>query len=208
MNFNSIKAILFDLGDVIINIDFALTYQAFQKLTDKNLDEVYEQFHEHQIWERYETGELSSPEFLTLLKERLEITATDEVLLKAWNALLLDIPKKRIDLIQKLATNYRLLILSNTSHYHIQAVNQILNTAHAIPDLKQLVHKVYYSYEMGLRKPDPAIYQQVLDQEGLLAHEVVFLDDNKENIDSAQQMGIHTIWVQKPTDICQYLLEA
>lgn len=205
MNLNQIKNIIFDLGDVIINIDFALTFQAFSKLTDKSLDEVYEEFREKQIWEKYETGELSNQAFLNLLRSALNLKETDVEIINAWNALLLDIPRKRIELIKSLSEKYRLFILSNTSEYHIIDVNRILSEMSEFNDLKELVEVAYYSYEMGLRKPDPAIYQKVLDEQGIVASETIFLDDNKENIDSAMTLGLNVFRVQKPVDICEYL---
>lgn len=207
MKFSEIKNIIFDLGNVIINIDFDLTYQAFEKLTDKNLKEVYQEFEEKQIWERYELGELSNEAFIQLLKETLEIASSDDEVIKAWNALLLDIPVQRIQRIKELSKKYRLFILSNTSDLHILDVNRILKASNGIADLKELVEVAYYSYEMELRKPGRDIYHQVLIDSGLKASETLFLDDNEDNIIGAKKVGLHTIHVTD-LDLCDYLKEA
>ena len=110
--------------------------------------------------------------------------------------------------IQKLKEKYRIFILSNTSFPHILDVNQILEKATGIDDLKKICEKAYYSYDIGLRKPDLAIYEYVLQDSGLKASETLFLDDNYDNIVAAQHVGIHTIHVQKPISILEYLQNA
>lgn len=207
MNFSEIKNIIFDLGNVIINIDFDLTYAAFEKLTNKNLKEVYQEFENQQIWERYELGELSNEEFVQLLRDALEINVSDEKIIEAWNALLLDIPKKRIDKLRALSEKYRLFFLSNTSDLHIQDVNRILMDSIGVVDLKELVEVAYYSYEMKLRKPDVIIYEEVLKQSNLKASETVFLDDNYDNVVAANKVGLRTIHVTDK-DLCDYLENA
>jgi len=204
MNFSQIKNIIFDLGNVIINIDFALTYQAFEKLSSENLDFVYEKFNKLKLWEQYELGELSNQEFIDLLRKELKITVEDNQIIDAWNALLLDIPQKRIELMKKLAKKYRLFILSNTSELHIIDVNRILFEQTGVRDLKNLVETVFYSYEMKLRKPDTTIYKEVLESAKIVAEETLFLDDNFDNIVSAKSIGLHCIHVTDK-DMCDYL---
>lgn len=207
MNFNTIKNIIFDLGNVIINIDFDLTYQAFAKISKKDLDEVYLSFNKLELWDKYEKGQLSNQEFIDILRQALEIEENDLEIVKAWNALLLDIPKKRIERILELQKKYRVFILSNTSDLHIIDVNRILKETRGIENLSLLVEKLYYSYEMGLRKPHKEIYQAVLNDAQLVADETLFLDDNLDNIIGAKSIGIHTIHVTDK-DLCDYLAEA
>ena len=208
MNFKSIKNIIFDLGNVIINIDFDLTFKAFQKLTDKPLELVYQKFSELQLWERYETGEISNSEFLAIVRNTLELKCSDNKIINAWNALLLDIPQQRIKLLEELAVQYKLYFLSNTSDYHIEDVNRILSECSKYKDLKELVCHAYYSHEMQLRKPDPAIYNKVLELEGLNANETIFLDDNKDNVISAEKVGIKSFLVTPENDINNLLAKA
>lgn len=207
MNFKSIKNIIFDLGNVIINIDFDLTYKELASISQKSTEEVHEVFKKHDLWERYETGNLSNQEFINTLREALDIKSNDTSIINAWNALLLDIPQKRIDKIISLSKNYRLFILSNTSDLHIIDVNRILKESCKVNDLKDLVEIAFYSYEMNLRKPSIAIYEEVLKCANLKAEETVFLDDNYDNIIGAQKAGIHTIHVTDK-DLCDYLENA
>ncbi len=207
MNFNQIKNIIFDLGNVVINIDFDLTYKAFSKISTSDLETVHNKFTELQIWERYELGEFSNDEFIYLLRTELNTNVSDQEIIHAWNALLLDIPLARINKIKELSKKYRLFILSNTSDLHIIEVNKILENTCGISDLKNLVETAYYSHEMKLRKPAQEIYDFVIQESNLIKEETVFLDDNLDNILGAQNYGIKTIHVLEH-DMCYYLKDA
>lgn len=207
-DFSQIKNIVFDLGDVIINIDFMLTFKAFQEVSDLELDTVIERFESLKIYDRIERGGITNQEFAEFLKKSFDLTISNEEVLIRWSALLLDIPKERIELIQKLALKYRIFILSNTSHPHILDVNKILYKSSGVKNLKDLCEKAYYSYDLGLRKPEHAIYNHILENSRLKAEETLFLDDNYDNIVAAKEVGIQTIYVQKPTSILEYLQDA
>ncbi len=207
-DFSQIKNIIFDLGDVIINIDFMLTLKAFQEVSGLDLDTVILKFEKLKIYDRIERGGITDQEFAQFLKYSFNLIISDEEILTRWSALLLDIPKERIDLIQKLQSKYRIFILSNTSHPHIIDVNKILYKSSGVEDLKNLCEKAYYSYDLGLRKPDREIYTYVLEDSHLKPKETLFLDDNYDNIVAAKKVGIQTIHVQKPISILEYLQDA
>jgi glucose-1-phosphatase len=123
---------------------------------------------------------------------------------KAWNAILLDIPAERIELIKKIRQKYPIYLLSNTNNIHIKASNDYLKKAHGISHLDQLFDQLFLSYEMGMWKPDVEIYNSVLKQIKLQPNEVLFLDDNLKNIETANTLGIQTILVEPPTSITEY----
>lgn len=206
MKNNQIKNIIFDLGDVILNIDVPLASAAFAQLSGKTQAEILQLFAANQIFRQFETGGLSESAFRDLIREILIQPDWEDTLIDtAWNSLLLDIPAERLTLLQHLRQHYRLFLLSNTSSIHITHVNKLLADTHGIDNLNILFEKVFLSYEMAVMKPDAKIYQDVLEQAGILAHETIFLDDNLDNINAANQLGIHTIHVQKPTTILEYL---
>lgn len=132
-----------------------------------------------------------------------------EELKNAWCSLLLDIPRKRIDLITKLRQKYRVFILSNTSDIHIQVINEMIKTQFGFTDLKSLVEVAYYSYEMKMRKPDKEIYFTMLADADIKPSETLFLDDNFDNIEGAKKVGLQTILVD-PVNNCitEYLKNA
>ncbi|GLU54642.1 HAD family hydrolase [Dyadobacter frigoris] len=206
MKNSRIKNIIFDLGDVILNIDVPLASSNFGKLSGREQHEILTLFKEKELFRLFETGLVDEDAFRNLIREVLEFPDwSEEIIDTAWNSLLLDIPPSRIELIKELGKNYRLFLLSNTSSIHIKEVNKILHAASGIEKLDDLFEKVYLSYEMGKMKPDPAIYLQVLEESDLVAEETLFLDDNPDNITAASKLGIDTILVQKPVTILDYL---
>ncbi|MGG7663237.1 HAD family hydrolase [Dyadobacter sp. BHUBP1] len=206
MKNDKIRNIIFDLGDVILNIDVPIASKSFAELSGREQHEILTIFKESEIFRQFETGLMDEPTFRNYVREILNFPdLSDEAIDTAWNSLLLDLPPERVELLKKLATKYRLFLLSNTSSIHITQVNKILEASTGVEKLEDLFETVFLSYEMGLMKPDPRIYQEVLNEAGLKAEETLFLDDNADNIRSASQLGIETIHVQKPVTILEYL---
>ncbi|MCF2497124.1 HAD family hydrolase [Dyadobacter chenhuakuii] len=206
MKNSKIKNIIFDLGDVILNIDVPVASKSFAELSGREQAEILELFSKNALFRQFETGELDEAGFRNYVREILEFSdLSDEAIDTAWNSLLLDLPPERVELLQNLSKSYRLFLLSNTSSIHITQVNKILEASTGVKKLDDLFETVFLSYEMGLMKPDPQIYQKVLEQAGLKAEETLFLDDNRDNIEAASLLGIDTIHVQKPVTILEYL---
>jgi glucose-1-phosphatase len=205
INQQTIKNIIFDLGQVIINLDLDKTMKAFAHIGNLPYQNVLEKWNETNFWHQHEMGFISDQEFRKTLKQWLGDTIFDVEIDDAWNELLLDIPKERLKLIEQLSKKYRLFLLSNTNAIHIDKVNAILKQTANIDTLEYYFEKTYYSHLMGLRKPNPHIYRQVLNENNLLASETVFVDDNLANIVSARDLGIYTIHVQPPFTITDLL---
>lgn len=206
MKNTQIKNIVFDLGNVIIDIDVPQAAQSFAQLSGQKPEDVVEMFGTAGLFGQFETGKLDADGFRAYVRDLLKNPDwEDAVVDTAWNSLLLDIPPERIEMIQKLSENYRLFLLSNTSSIHIEAVNRILEKATGVARLDDLFEKLFLSYEMGLMKPDPAIYEQVLQEAGLEASETLFLDDNENNIVAARALGIQTFHIAPPLTMLDFL---
>jgi putative hydrolase of the HAD superfamily len=201
---SSFKNIIFDLGAVIIDISVPKTVEAFAQLLDRDHLWVEEQLKMAGIFRRYETGEWDDEAFRDAIREVLGVPFTDLQIDTAWNALLLQIPPARVELLQWLQLRYRTFVLSNTNPIHIREVNRILHRDTGVPILDVLFEKVYLSYEMKKMKPSPDIYRQLLDDSGLLPEETVFLDDNLDNLAAAQQLGIQTVHIAESVTILDY----
>lgn len=186
------EAVIFDFGHVIINIDVPKTFQAFAQLCGKSTEKVADLFHQHELFRRYEIGLYSDDEFREAVRQILGYPFSDAEVDDAWNALLLDIPPDRIDFLLKLRRQVPIYLLSNTNTLHIRAAEKILHDACGIDSLQNLFTHAFFSYDLGLWKPDPAIYTAVLDQIGLRPDQVLFLDDNPDNVASARSLGIPT----------------
>ncbi len=192
---SGIKNILFDLGGVVIDIDFKYTIEALAQLSGKTVEEVHQLSLQDAYYDKYERGHLTNAQFLDLIRKSLAFEAEDEEVIAAWNALLLAIPKERIDLVKKLSENYKVLVLSNTSNYHVLGFNEILKNSTGHASLNEVYHHVYFSYDLGCRKPEARIYEKVLENAGIKAEETLFLDDNYDNIQAAEKLGFKTIHV-------------
>lgn len=190
------KVIIFDFGNVIINIDVPKTYRAFAQLCGKTEEKVVALFEENEVFKRYETGLFEEDEFRDAIRQILGFPLNDYEIDQAWNALLLDIPVERIKFLLTLRESIPIYLLSNTNDMHIRAANQILYKSAGVRDVRDLFTKAYMSYEIGLWKPDTAIYNYVLDDLGAMPSEVLFLDDNKANVEAANQVGWQTILIQ------------
>ncbi len=181
--------LIFDFGNVLIEIDPARSIEAFQTLgaqTDLHLDADF--FH------GFETGALSAAGFRDALRGQLGRAASRSSLDTAWNALLLEIPPKTLSVLRSLRTQgYRLALLSNTNPIHIDEVRRRLGPF-GYGEFARCFERIFYSYEMGLRKPDPAIYAAVDRELGITTPaEVLFIDDNSANIASAAAYGWRTL---------------
>lgn len=196
MNLTNVKNIIFDLGDVIINIDPPRSIAAFAKRTSRQANDTANDFLTHGFFAKYERGELTEEQFYDWIKEALPYPFGFQHFADDWNVLLLDIPPQRLSLLQQLRKKYKLFLLSNTNDTHIRAVNKLLAGQHGTPGgLSAFFDKVYLSYKMGLIKPDPAIYRKVLSDSCLKAEETLFFDDNADNIAAARTTGIQAVQI-------------
>ena len=198
------KAVIFDFGNVIINIEFLRIYKAFAKFTSKPIAYIEKRITEDQIFRRYESGQFTDEEFREVIRQTLGFPLSDHEVDTAWNAILLDIPTDRIDLIHKIRQNYPVFLLSNTNNIHITASNNYLKKTHGINSLDILFDQLFLSYEMGMWKPDTEIYFEVLRSINLEPNEVIFFDDNLQNIESAKAIGMQTILVESTTSVVEY----
>ncbi|MGF1496662.1 MAG: HAD family hydrolase [Elainellaceae cyanobacterium] len=190
----AIDAIIFDLGGVIINIRYANTIEALGRLCEFSVESLYAQHSQVSLFDDYETGRLTSAEFRQGLRQLLCLTCLDQEIDAAWNAMLLDIPRQRIDLLKEVRQRKRIFLLSNTNEIHKLAFDQIFadslgSTSGTISDLFE---QAYYSHLMGDRKPNPSIFQRILDENGLNPGRTLFIDDTAQHIAGAQSVGLQT----------------
>ena len=186
-----IKNIVFDFGDIFINLDKKLFAEELQKLhISQESEEMLP------ILQQYEMGLVSTDKLLTFFEERLSIS--EDKLKRAWNSILLDFPKERLRFIQNLSESkkYRLFLLSNTNDLHISWIQQNWGMEQ-YNAFKICFEQFYLSHEINLRKPNNNIYEFVLTSNDLEPKETLFIDDTKENTDAAKALGIH-IWNLKP----------
>lgn len=206
MEQNNVKNIIFDLGNVIINVDSELTVKAMKELGFNNFQESYTLFKQTDLFDRLEKGEITPGQLRNELRKHMENTVSDEEFDQAWGAMLLDFPQERIDLIKKLGNKYNLYLLSNTNEIHYQQYINDFKATYGF-DFNSLFVKAYYSHQVGFRKPDIRIYEHLIKDSKLIPEESVFIDDLKINIEAAQEARLQTLWlnIEKGEDITRIL---
>ena len=182
-----IKNIILDFGDIFINLDKPATIKKMQKF---GFTEITPQL--DYLFKEYEKGLISSDEFIVAIK-KIFPKASKKNLIDAWNAILLDFPDYRLTYLEDLARSkkYRLFLLSNTNDIHINFVKKQMKE-NRYKRFKNCFEKFYFSYEIKMRKPDTDIFEFVLRENNLFPQETLFVDDTKENTDTATQLGIQT----------------
>lgn len=196
-----IRNIIFDLGGVILNLDYNRTTEAFKQLGIAEFERIYSQAKQKQLFDEYEKGMISSDAFRAAITELIESRPTPLEIDRAWNAMLLDLPPQRLELLEKLKEKYRLFLLSNTNAIHITAYSAYLRQTFGFADLSHIFEKEYYSYLVGKRKPEREIFEMVLDENNLRAEETLFIDDSVQHIEGAQLAGINAYHLQPPRTI-------
>ena len=199
-----IKNIIFDLGGVILNIDYQRSVQAFKDLGLSNFENLYSQASQNNIFDLFETGKISTSEFRNELREASQLNLSDIEIDNAWNSMLLDLPQERIDFLQKINKKYRIFLLSNTNQIHIEKFTENIYKQFHENILDKVFEKVYYSSQIGYRKPNADAFQYVLDDSKLLASETFFIDDSQQHVIGAGQAGLHAGLLDKNQDILQF----
>ena len=200
-NLNGIKNIIFDLGGVILNIDFTITQREFVKLGLQNIDSTFGQYHQIEFFDLFDRGEMDETEFLHQAKKLFPDSVTPQQIVDAWNAMLLDLPQHRFELLKELGKKYHLFLMSNTNIIHYKAYQDIIRKTFGISGLDDLFEKAYYSFLVGMRKPEERFFNLILNENGLLAHETLFIDDTSTNTDAAEKLGIRSLYLKPGEDI-------
>jgi putative hydrolase of the HAD superfamily len=182
-----IKNIIFDFGDIFINLDKLAPFREMAKLGFTQLTPELDQ-----LAKNYEMGLMGSEEFISAMQSIFPNASKTQIQF-AWNTIILDFPEHRLAFIEALKkkNQYRLFLLSNTNALHIAKVKESMGMELYLR-FQNCFEKFYLSHELKMRKPDPSIYEFVLKENGLKAAETLFIDDTKENTDSAIQLGIHS----------------
>jgi putative hydrolase of the HAD superfamily len=185
-----IKNIIFDLGNVIINIDPDLTIKQFRDLGISDFDAMYTLMKQSDIFDKLDTGKMSLPEFRDAIRHHAGLSLTDRQIDDAWCAMLMDFPEENIALLRKLRTKYKLYLLSNTNQLHIDYYLEKLCRETGSALLSELFEHTYYSHEIGYRKPNREAFEYVLQNAHLKPAETLFIDDLEHNVIGARSTGI------------------
>lgn len=196
VDLTGINNLIFDLGNVILNLDFDASINAFHKLglnrnvLDRN------QAYADPVFYQLEVGEISPAEFRDRVRILLKNSrATDLQIDDAWYAMIRDIPAARVNTLEQLGKSYRVFLFSNTNAIHIGRLLNEFKKEHGM-DFQGLFEKDFYSHEIHARKPDRAAFQKVINLAGIVPGETLFIDDLEKNILAAEESGLKTFWLK------------
>ncbi len=205
MTSHPIKNIIFDLGNVLIDIDVPKAYDNLSQVTGLDFNSLDEEA--KSVFLKFETGKIPYVVFFNYLTKISRRKAVINDLLPAWNSMLLQIPPGTIELLEALSSHYRLFILSNTNETHIQWLDRYLeNLGIKQTWYQDIFTKVYYSHLINRRKPDPSCFEFVLRDSNISGKETLFIDDLSENIEGALAMQINGVLYNRHQENLRELL--
>ena len=201
MNVNPINAIIFDLGGVLLDINYQLTIEAFNNLGCSDFESIYTQQKQSQLFDDFETGKVSSETFRKSLQKQMEFSISNVEFDNAWNKMLLQLPEQRIELLEKLNKKFSLFLLSNTNEIHIKAFKKIISSSIGYERFENCFKKVYFSSEIGNRKPNASCFEMVLSENKLSAAKTLFIDDSIQHVEGAYKIGIKTLLIESGEEL-------
>lgn len=201
------SAILFDLGAVLLNIDYHLTSKAFENLGIKQFDLYFSRSIQKPLFDNYEKGLMDELTFCEGIRVGSGLNLSNQQIINAWNAMLLDFPETRIKMLYELAKKFDLYLLSNTNYTHIMYYENYLQSKFGFKNLSHLFKKEYYSYKIGMRKPDKEIFEWVLNENNLIPESVFYLDDSIQHIEGAKKTGIDAYWLNPEKETVEELFK-
>ena len=198
---SEIKNIIFDLGGVILNLDYSKTVNEFKKLGVLNFQELYSQKKQSIVFDDFEKGNIQSEKFISSINIAKNLKIKEFDFINAWNAMILEIPIERLEFIEGLKDDYKVFLLSNTNEIHINKFEDDLIKEKMLDKFYNCFEKIYYSSRMGKRKPDENCFSQVLEENKLIPYQTLFIDDSIQHINGARQLGIQTFHLEKNKSI-------
>lgn len=186
----NIDNIIFDLGNVILNIDYQNTIDAFEKIGVINASSFYSKSSQLNIFSQLETGRISKHDFVLEIQKFAPKASTTQII-NAWNAILQDLPDERLEVLKKIKDKFSIFLLSNTNSIHVEKIIDNLGVK-KYEEFYNLFDKVYYSHEIKLRKPNADIFRLVIKENNLSIKKTLFIDDSIQHIESAKRIGLKT----------------
>lgn len=194
----NIKNLIFDLGNVILNIDTKLSEIAFAKYGMNDFEKLYTLASQNELFDRLEVGNITENEFYDEFRRVTGCKLDNKTLEQCWDALIMDFPSARIEMLKRLKNEgkYRTFILSNTNIIHYRFYTALLKRTRGVDGLESLVEHAYFSHEIGLKKPNRDIFDYVVEHSHIKPEESIFIDDNEANIKAANALGFNTIFLK------------
>ena len=200
-----IKNIIFDLGSVLLDIDVNRTLESFNKIgvSGEQLTEIYKE--PENFFLLFERGAITAEKFRNSFRALTENQVTDERINKAWSAMVIGFPSEKIELLKCLVKRYTIFLLSNTNNIHVPVFAKQFRDVAGGTTFEDIFSKIYYSHEIKLSKPDPAIYHYMINNSGIIPEESLFIDDLRHNVNAAIETGLTAHQLKEDEDLKEIL---
>ena len=197
------EQIIFDLGGVLIDIDYQATEKAFVELGLKDFGEKYSQLNQNDLFDKFEVGEISTQHFINKILPLCPEGMSPNKVVAAWNAMLGEFPKEKIELLHQVKSRLPIYMLSNTNEIHIPKVYEAWDKVSDVP-MSSLFDKVYLSFEIGKSKPDVGTFNWVCETLAINPSTTLFIDDSPQHIEGAKQAGLPTFYYQSKEEFYDF----
>ncbi len=202
-----IKAIIFDIGGVLIDVDVEYDKQVYRDVLGyTKIDEILDAWHQKGVYSDFEEGKISDDDFRQYVLKDSKPGSRPEDVDRCVSALLRGMPKIKADLLTRLSKDYALYFLSNNNGISMKFCHEQM--AQAGLDVEKVITKEFLSYQMKLLKPGQAIYRKVIEEVGLTANEILFIDDSTANVDAATVAGIKAVHYNVGEDLEKIVYKA
>ncbi len=202
---NQIENVIFDLGGVLLDIDYSATLKALSDLGVKNVEKIYTMAAQSELFDRVDVGAISNEEFRDELRKLADVNITNEQLDAAWCAMLGKFRRESCELLLRLKNRYRTFLYSNTNAIHVPVFERMLGEQlGSNADIGNYFERHYYSNTLGARKPNPEGFLRIMRENNLAPEHTLFIDDTLGHIKGAQAVGLrtyHLIAPEKITDL-------
>lgn len=203
---NKTKALIFDMGGVLVDLDIEDCKRAFREdVGYYGIDDIIDACHQRGIYGDLEEGKLSADEFRKIILEGAREGATAEDVDKAMWHILVGIEPYKADMLRRLSESYELYLLSNNNSICLPRSRQMFDEAGA--PLEKVFRKCYFSFEMKALKPSETFYKAVMEDIGLEPEEMLFIDDSQKNVDGAITAGLPALYYEPGTDLEALLIK-
>jgi putative hydrolase of the HAD superfamily len=203
-----IKNIIFDLGGVLYDIRYENIADTFRTYGLPDFEQLYAQAGQAKEIDLFEEGKITSEQFRTFIRSLTIVYLTDQQIDEAWNAILIDLPARRIELLEELRKRHRLFLFSNTNEINCIEFERSVTEKYGENIFETCFEKAYYSHTLRLKKPKPEAFQKICTEQNLLPEETLFIDDTERHILGAQKAGLQTYWLhQENLEDCKIIKE-
>jgi HAD superfamily hydrolase (TIGR01509 family) len=198
---DSVDALLFDFGNIVVDIDFTRAFDVWARAAGVSPAVVAEHFSFDKAYEAHECGEIEGAAYFCSLRDSLEIQLSDQQLLAGWNAIFLQPAPGMRELLPRLASAMPLYLFSNTNALHHAFWSEEYR------GLLESFRTIFCSHQLGSRKPSPNAFRQVVEKIGIAPARLAFFDDLPENVEGARQAGLVAFHVTSSIELRRALVD-